>query len=113
MIKLYIKRKTGRQNIIHHTFGLRVRQHIVYILLLNMSTDVVFFVAKFIEVVPFKDLLYKILKYRVIQNDYRGTIVQQQLRTKFGKQPPSDNSIEGGMHSFKRQSGCLNKGRPT
>ena len=31
--------------------------------------------------------------YRVIQNDCRGTIVQGQFRTKFGKQPPSDNSI--------------------
>jgi len=33
------------------------------------------------------------IKYRVIQNDCRGTIVQRQFRTKFGKQPPSDNSI--------------------
>ena len=32
-------------------------------------------------------------KYRVIQNDCRDKIVQRQLRTKFGKQPPSDNSI--------------------
>ena len=31
--------------------------------------------------------------YRVIQNDCRGAIVQRQFRTKFGKQPPSDNSI--------------------
>ena len=35
------------------------------------------------------------------------TIVQQQFRTKFGKQPPSDNSFEGGMHSFKRQGACV------
>ena len=33
------------------------------------------------------------MKYRVIQNDCRGTILQRQFRTKFGKQPPSDNSI--------------------
>jgi len=32
-------------------------------------------------------------KYRVIQNDCRGTIFQRQFRTKFGKQQPSDNSI--------------------
>ena len=31
--------------------------------------------------------------YRTIQTDCRGTIVQRQFRTKFGKQPPSDNSI--------------------
>ena len=43
----------------------------------------------------------------VIQNDCRGTIVQRQFRTKFGKQPPSDNSIEGGMHSFKRHGACV------
>jgi len=29
--------------------------------------------------------------YRVIQNDCRGTIDQRKIRTKFGKQPPSDN----------------------
>jgi len=31
--------------------------------------------------------------FRVIQNDCRGTTVQRQFRTKFRKQPPSDNSI--------------------
>jgi len=36
---------------------------------------------------------FSLQKYRVIQNECRGTIVQRQFRTKFGNQPPSDNSI--------------------
>ena len=39
--------------------------------------------------------------YRVIQNDFRGTIVQRQFRTKFGKQPPSDNSIRRWYAQFQ------------
>ena len=41
------------------------------------------------------------IKYRVIQNDCRGTIVQRQFRTKFGKQPPSDNSIRKWYAQFQ------------
>jgi len=44
-------------------------------------------------------------KYRVIQNDYWGTIVQRQFRTKFGKQPPSDNSIRRRYTQFQ-DTGC-------
>ena len=33
------------------------------------------------------------VQYRVIQNDCRGTTVQREFRTKFGKKPPSDNSF--------------------
>jgi len=40
-------------------------------------------------------------KYRVIQNGCRGTIVQRQFRTKFGKQPPSDNSIRRCYAQFQ------------
>jgi hypothetical protein len=29
------------------------------------------------------------------------------FRTKFGKQPPSDIPLEGGMQSFKRQGACV------
>ena len=35
------------------------------------------------------------------------TIVQLQFRTKFGKESPPNNSIQGGMHSFKRQGVCV------
>jgi len=45
-------------------------------------------------------------KYRVIQNDCRGTIVQQQFRTKFGKQPPPDNSIRRRYAQFQ-ETGCV------
>ena len=44
--------------------------------------------------------------YRVIQNDCRGTIVQRQFRTKFGKQPPSDNSIRRWYAQFQ-ETGCV------
>ena len=44
--------------------------------------------------------------YRVIQNDRRGTIVQRQFRTKFGKQPPSDNSIRRWYAQFQER-GCV------
>jgi len=39
--------------------------------------------------------------YRVIQNDCRGKIVQRQFRTKFGKQPPSDNFIRRWYAQFQ------------
>ena len=39
--------------------------------------------------------------YRVIQNDCRCTIVQRQFRTKFGKQPQSDNSIRRWYAQFQ------------
>ena len=46
--------------------------------------------------------LYRVLsKYRVIQNDCQGTIVQRQFRTKFGKQPPSDNFIRRRYAQFQ------------
>jgi len=45
-------------------------------------------------------------KYRVIQNDCQGTIVQRQFRTKFGKQPPSDNSIRRWCAQFQ-ETGCV------
>jgi len=45
-------------------------------------------------------------KYRVIQNDCRGTIVQRQFRTKFWKQPSSDNSIRRWYAQFQ-ETGCL------
>jgi len=44
--------------------------------------------------------------YRVIQNDCRGAIIQRQFRTKFGKQPPSDNSIRRRYAQFQ-ETGCL------
>jgi len=44
--------------------------------------------------------------YRVIQNDCRGTIVQRQFRTKFGKQPPSDNSTRRRYAQFQ-ETGCV------
>ena len=44
--------------------------------------------------------------YRVIQNDCRGTVVQRQFRTKFGKQPPSDNSIRRWYAQFQ-ETGCV------
>ena len=57
----------------------------------------------------FRNLLQVIvthlLNYRVIQNDCRGTIVQRQFRTKFGKQPPSDNSIRRCYAQFQ-ETGC-------
>jgi len=45
-------------------------------------------------------------KYRVIQNGCRGTTVQLQFRTKFGKQPPSDNSIRRWYAQFQ-ETGCV------
>jgi len=39
--------------------------------------------------------------YRVIQNECRGTIVHRQFRTKFGKQPPSDNSTRRQYEQFQ------------
>ena len=45
-------------------------------------------------------------KYRVIQNDFRCTIVQRQFCTKFGKQPPSDNSIRRWCAQFQ-ETGCV------
>jgi len=44
--------------------------------------------------------------YRVIQNDCRSTIVQRQFRTKFRKQPPSDNSIWRRYAQFQ-ETGCV------
>ena len=44
--------------------------------------------------------------YRVIQNDCRGTIVQRQFCTKFGKQPSSDNSIRRRYAQFQ-ETGCM------
>jgi len=45
-------------------------------------------------------------QYSVIQNDCRNTIVQRQFRTKFGKQPPSDNSIRRQFAQFQ-DTGCV------
>ena len=42
--------------------------------------------------------------YRVIQNDCRGKIVQRQFLIKFGKQPPSDNSI-GRLYAQLQETG--------
>ena len=44
--------------------------------------------------------------YRVIQNDCRGTIVQRQFRTKFGKQSPTDNSTRRRYAQFQ-EIGCV------
>ena len=44
--------------------------------------------------------------YRVIQDDCRGKTVQRQFRTKFGKQPPSDNSIRSRYAQFQ-ETGCV------
>jgi len=44
--------------------------------------------------------------YRVIQNDCRGTIVQRQFRTKFRKQPASDNFIRRWFAQFQ-ETGCV------
>jgi len=44
--------------------------------------------------------------YRVIQNDGRDTVVQRQFLTKFGKQPPSDNSIRRWYAQFQ-ETGCV------
>jgi len=44
--------------------------------------------------------------YRVIENDSQGKIVQRQFRTKFGKQPPSDNSIPSWYAQFQ-ETGCV------
>jgi len=44
------------------------------------------------------------IKYGIIQNDCRGTIIQGQYRTKFRKQPPSDNSIRSCYAKFQKTS---------
>ena len=44
--------------------------------------------------------------YRVIQSDCWGTIIQRQFHTKFGKQPPSDNSIRRWYAQFQ-ETGCM------
>jgi len=44
--------------------------------------------------------------YRVIPNNCRGTIVQRQFRTKFRKQPPSDNYIRRWYAQFQ-ETGCV------
>ena len=44
--------------------------------------------------------------YRVIQNDCRGIYVQRQFRTKFGKQPPSENSIRRRFAQCQ-ETGCV------
>jgi len=41
------------------------------------------------------------IKYRVIQQDCRGTSFQRQFRTKFGKQPTSENSIRRWYAQFQ------------
>jgi len=48
--------------------------------------------------------------YRVIQNDCRGTTVQRQFHTKFGKQPPSDNSILIWYAQFQETGYVCNRG---
>jgi len=53
---------------------------------------------------PFRLLCF--CKYRVIQNDCQGTIVQWQFRTKSGKQPPSDNFIRTWYAQFQ-ETGCV------
>ena len=50
------------------------------------------------------DLYLKL--YKVIQNNCRGTIVQRQFRTKFGKQPPYDNSVRRWYAQFQ-ETGCV------
>ena len=54
----------------------------------------------------FPKFAWCILKYRVIQNDCRGATVQRQFRTKFGEQPPSDNSIRSWCAQFQ-ETGCV------
>jgi hypothetical protein len=44
--------------------------------------------------------------YRVIHNGCLGTTVQRQFRTKFGKQPPSGNSIQRWHVQFQ-DAGCV------
>jgi len=44
--------------------------------------------------------------YRVIQNYCRSTIFQRQFLIKFGKQPPSDNSIRRWYAQFQ-EKGCV------
>jgi len=44
--------------------------------------------------------------YRVIQNDCGGTTVQREFHTKFGKQPPSENSIRRWYVQFQ-ETGCV------
>ena len=44
--------------------------------------------------------------YRVIRNVCRGTIVQREFRTKFGKQPPSVNSIRR-RYAQLQETGCV------
>ena len=46
-------------------------------------------------------MLFNLSKYRVVQNDCRGKNAQRQFRTKFGKQPPSDNSIRRWYAQFQ------------
>ena len=55
---------------------------------------------------PLYDMLPHHQIYRIIQNDCRGTIVQRQFRTNFGKQPPSDNSIRRWYAQFQ-ETGCV------
>jgi len=43
---------------------------------------------------------------QVFSNGCRCTIVQRQFRTKFGKQPPSDNSIRRWYAHFQ-ETGCV------
>jgi len=50
--------------------------------------------------------IFRPQKYRVIQNDCRGTTVQRQFRTKFVKQSPSDNSIRRRYAQFQ-DTGCV------
>ena len=44
--------------------------------------------------------------YRVIQSDFRGTVLQRQFRTKFVKQSPPDNSIRRWYAQFQ-ETGCV------
>jgi len=46
---------------------------------------------KFSRLGLLSDCMYN--KHMVIQNDYRGTVVQGKFRTTFVKQPPSDNCM--------------------
>ena len=51
---------------------------------------------------------YLLKKYRVIQNDCRGAIDQRQFLTKFGKQPPSDNSIRRWYNNNNNNNNSCN-----
>jgi len=62
---------------------------------------VTFWIVQYIGNIIENYILWNDHKYRVIQKDCRGTIVQRQFCTKFGKQPPSGNSIRRWYAQFQ------------